>query len=156
MVTLLISESVEVLTRVFFSVVRNPYSRLVSCWSDRLRTEGGFRATFKSRGFDREFGFSNKMTFFEFASLVCNIPDEMSDCHFASMVFVVDYFTGKRLDDFVRLEMAMFDWNKLGIDYKLGFSKKSNHKQWKDYYMKNPDLIELVYRRYERDFVDFG
>ena len=98
------------------------------------------------------------MSFFDFASVVGNTPDEESDVHFMSMSFLIDHFVGAELGFFLKLEDLPVEWERLeqyGIQGKIEKLKKSNHKPWLSYY-DNTGLKGLIRRRYEKDFDTFG
>lgn len=145
-------EGMNCFDKKVFSIVRNPYSRLVSCWADRCRTGNGLEHNYRMF-----WGLRHNMSFFDFASMVCNLPDEMSDIHFASMTSLAKHFIGRELDHFIRLENLEMEWGTLGfVGMPLKHEKKSKHRKWMSYYEKNPVLCEIVYRRYKRDFESFG
>lgn len=59
-----------------FAIVRDPFSRLVSCWWQKLHGGGASKL--------ETMGFSRRMTFDAFVDLVCRIPDAQADHHFRS------------------------------------------------------------------------
>jgi hypothetical protein len=143
------------LKKKFFSVTRNPYSRLVSCWADRV-VGNGWENSFGG-GRAKSFGLKHKMPFVDFARMVCDLSDRDSDCHFASVSFLVDYFLGRPLDFFLKVECLSVEWATLGLGVEAPtVMKRSKHGPWASYYDSYPDLKGRVYDRYERDFVDFG
>ena len=139
-----------------FSVVRNPFSRLVSCWADRVNGNVlHFKNTF-CRGEGKAMGIRRGMSFAEFVITICSMSDEDVDVHVASMDFLINYFIGRDLDFFLKLEHLSEDWQAADLPFRCpGIRKKSKHKPWIDYYKEYPSLEDLVFQRYERDFRKF-
>lgn len=151
----------ENIDKPVFSVVRNPYSRLVSCWANRV-VGGGWENSFGG-GRGELMGLKRNMSFESFVQVISKLEDEESDEHFVSMSYLIDYFIRRPLDLTLKIERLQKDWEMLKNydDDKISVKspkvkKKSNHNPWYSYYKKNPILIDLVYKRYESDFVNFN
>jgi len=142
-----------------FTVVRNPYSRLVSCWADRVAGQGWRNSFSKEASYWKSLGIARKMTFFEFAKAVAGIPDWVADVHFRSIVALLDDVPAS-LDFYIRLEELEKGWSLVvdacGEIESPPVIKKSAHKDWRRYYYSNPFLVDLIYERYQKDFETFG
>ncbi|WP_419778867.1 sulfotransferase family 2 domain-containing protein [Maridesulfovibrio sp.] len=139
-----------------FAIVRNPYERLASlyayierCGSDCL-FHGAFGKVVKPFNFD------------EFCRFVCNCPDEFADEHFISQT---SFFTVPEglLKGITMLHMENYAeeiknfFAMIGEEVEVPHENKSRPNSVdyiNDYY--TPELIELVNRRYEQDFINFG
>ena len=128
-----------------FTIVRNPYDRLVSeiAWTKgRWRTENEL----DTEVFRTE---ASKL----FASPSRNIPGRFKPQHTYIMIdgknpmHDVFYF-----EDFKSLIPIIKDKFNLieGVPHRM----KSNHRSWKDYY--DPGIREMVYNYYKTDFELFG
>ena len=139
-----------------FAVVRNPYDRLASLHAHLMRFD-------KMEGLKLAF---NKMlspySFENFCRFVCNCPDEFADEHFISQT---SFFTVPEgmLKDITMLHMENYAEEMKNFFAMIGEEVEVPHKNKsrpdsvdyiKDYY--TPELIELVNRRYEQDFINFG
>lgn len=149
-----------------FAFVRNPFDRLVSCYTDKVlgaNKQRAERAHFDSR-YNRWlvrglFGdqFAASMTFRAFVELVGRIPDFLADSHFKSQYAHLAKASG-HVDYVGMFESLDEDWRELQSLYDLGSLKRLNvgkHQPWSDYY-RDPAVIEAVRRRYRRDIDMFG
>ena len=133
-----------------FAFVRNPWSRLVSCYSDKF--VGKARGLRAFRGGPM---IPKGLPFAEFVDVVCSIPDEKANLHFASQHQTLCDPNGKVLPDFVgRFENLGEDFRhvaeKISVpDLDLLHMHRSGSKSWREYYDK--DLENLVRERYIRD-----
>ncbi len=144
-----------------FAFVRNPWDRLVSCYSDKL-AEGG-------PGFNKlRYGnasFPIGMSFASFVEAVHRVPDRQANVHFRSqykticaprehkpiMADFVGYFENLS-DDFAGAA------EKIGLE-KLQFphlmrSKSRGGRSYTEFYDER--LKNLVYERYRTDIEIFG
>ncbi len=133
------------------AVVRNPFDRLVSCYKDKILKDN---SDIKKCYFGM---FKKDMSFEEFVSKVCAIPDFISDVHFKSQSAFL-FQRGKPLfNTLLKFENLEQDFEplraRLGLNNLpvLNSSKKDNYKQ---YY--TPELKRKVYLRYKGDFDNFG
>ena len=134
-----------------FCIIRNPFTRLVSLYeskfiNDQKKGEGFYYAG------NSQFHLS--MTFSEFAYIVCQTPDHLSDRHFRSQAFSITKFW-KDLDYVWKLEDMPQAFQPL-IDRwlsPLDISNKSK-KGWIQKYF-TIELLDRVYERY-RDDITLG
>ena len=144
-----------------FTVVRNPYDRLVSCFSEKIRPDGvshlfkdGVSHVLQGYG-----TFRGGMSFPEFAEQILKIDNSNADQHFRSQSsMIVDEKGEIIVDKICRFESLDQDIQEvaehLGLDFKVPQLNKSKRREWESYY--TDDLREKVYKRYEQDFKMFG
>lgn len=80
-----------------FAFVRNPFSRLVSCYQDKVLSSGPDGLYLKEQTFP---GISSEMSFADFVQQVARIPDRLADRHFKSQ-YANLYHRGKLLVDYI-------------------------------------------------------
>lgn len=146
-----------------FTFVRNPWDRLVSTWSEKIRAAGvnndhfidGVHREFVKMGFP----FRAEMPFREFAEFACSVADEKTEKHLKSQCYFVAR-GGEVTADFVgRIESMPEDWRRLcdriGVPIELKHLKSSSRRsQYRDYY--NDALRDRVADRYREDVEMFG
>ena len=148
-----------------FAFVRNPFDRLVSCYEDKVRTpvqhhghyffDTGYNRTVIRTLFGRSF--RPDMSFREFLELVNRIPDILADAHFRSQYSML-YKRRRRIPDFVgKFENLNEDWMSLADRFGLPHLTQKNPTRRKDLgcYFSTPELVELAFARYRRDFEHF-
>jgi hypothetical protein len=138
-----------------FSFVREPFSRLYSCWNNKvIENETLSRQLL-------EIGVVKGMTFETFVETVCNAPDEGSDVHVRSQASFLT-LGSQLLPHFVgRVETMDSDWTHLQYEVRL----RSGHAlpeiaRRNARAMATPDISEqyplelrqMVARRYQRDY----
>jgi len=146
-----------------FAFVRNPWDRLVSCYSDKILST----AVLENGQLDREHEAINKKTGLEentrfdtFVRRVAEIPDKTANRHFRSQYTFLCDRSGKLLPDYTgRYERLVDDFNevlsKLGVSHlELPVIRKSSRRVYQDYY--TDELREIVRQRYRRDIELFG
>ncbi len=132
-----------------FSIVRNPYDRLVSVYEDKIKSpcEPGVVTT--------NFNFYENMPFKKFVKIVCSKKDRNLDRHFRSQYF---FLKDLDVDKIIRFENLNEDLRKsLGeIISKLNLphERKTKRKKYKDYY--DEETKKLVQKKYRKDFELFG
>lgn len=143
-----------------FSIVRNPFSRLVSCYEYRYHKDifvNGRRV----REYDSYLWgkYKKDKGFKEFANMVCKTPDSHSDQTFISQVYIL-YEDGKPVVDFIgKIESLKNDFEKIRKKCELDEirhmnSTNLNKKNWRDYY--DEETAYKVYERYRSDFEILG
>lgn len=147
-----------------FAFVRNPWDRLVSCYSQKIATvpqNPKFkRPNLNPPGEER---FYSGMPFAEFVEAVHATPDEKANPHFRSQHTVVCDPQGQIMADFVgRFENLRDDFARVaekigvpGLDLPHRLKSKSRKsRHYKDFYDER--LKRLVAERYETDIETFG
>ncbi|MEM8618755.1 MAG: sulfotransferase family 2 domain-containing protein [Actinomycetota bacterium] len=136
-----------------FTVVRNPFDRLVSFWSDKIVGDGmndGLRAL----------GFEQGMSFADSVSLACSLSDDATDAHIRSQTFLLaNARMNLRADLLLRFEFLEADWDLLtgivavrsGIRLApLPLRQVSEHEGSASLY--NDSTRRMVVQRYAEDF----
>jgi len=131
-----------------FTIVRNPFERLVSCYKNKVLDEDYMPI---QKGYDSLF--YKGMPFEEFAKGVCQLPDLLSDRHFRSQYSYL-FYKGDLIVDFLgKLENIEKDFAIIKKKYDLGELPHINpskvKKSYKNYY--TPELLKMVYKRYKND-----
>lgn len=151
-----------------FTFVRNPYSRIVSCYKDKIMNEArptkhvkfATRISGASAPLMNTGNFFPGMSFKEFVREIARIPDDRADIHYRSQFCFVTDKNKRMLVDFVgKLENSAEDLKhvceKLGIDTIPELPHKNRTTQgYREYY--DYETKALVQERYMRDFEIFG
>lgn len=144
-----------------FCFVRNPFDRLVSCYSDRVQRM--YNNSFGSNSYDTNafvaMGLKPNISFEKFVDIVCEQDDNNSDHHWRSQwTFMTK--NGSYIHDFIgHIENIQKDWDLL-CDIKgwkktqMPKKKVSKHNPYKEFY--TPKLIKKIRKRYEKDLDLFG
>lgn len=138
-----------------FAFVRNPATRLYSCYLDKLVKPGreGKETSL------RRYGMTADMTFDEFVHAVCAIPDDRSDKHFRSQHHHLFDGDGKLVHFIGKFESLNEEWRALMEQIPLGEPlpverssgagdglenlplSKAGRRQLLDRYRKDVDLL---------------
>jgi hypothetical protein len=147
-----------------FAFVRNPWYRLVSNYSDKIKKDPSISNEWTCRGVFRPYVRYNRfyagMPFDAFVRGICQIPDHDANAHFRSQFTFVHNQRGERIVDFVgKLENAATDFplvlQRLGVTgLNVPRLHRSSHDDYKGYY--TDELIQLVRERFLRDVETFG
>lgn len=154
---------------ISFAVVREPYSRLESCYRDKIldsraREEPlryGFARYNRLLGKD---AFSTGMSFCEFVNAVERIPDLLADEHFRSQWrFLPCGRRGLKLDHLIRIERFDEDMGEMCARNRLPEWKNKRFNKRNDLSADDrsevggdPDLRRRVHNRYKQDFELLG
>lgn len=90
-----------------FTFVRNPWTRLYSCYLAKIRRSPNRRL--------RHLGLDQCKTFEDFVMRVYDIPDEDADEHFMSQDYLLTYKGNFLPDQIYRFETYVKDWEKLRL-----------------------------------------
>jgi hypothetical protein len=148
----------------FFTFVRNPLSRLVSCYEDKVlfNNDNNKLAEFYFEGYP--FNIKANMPFKEFISVICKIPHFLADRHFKSQAFTLRI---NNIDTIQigNVEHMMVDWKifseKYHINPHMVHLNKNNRSISKNdipYYYEYYDLrtCRKIYRKFKKDIHNFG
>lgn len=131
-----------------FSFVRNPWDRLVSCYTEKVLDQGRWADIFGA-----------EPSFQHFVRTVASIPDEDADIHWRSQhVNLVDRDNKVVVDFLGRVEEiedgVHYIAARTGLKCKLGHYRKSNHRPYTSYY--DDETRQLVAQRFAVDIAMFG
>ncbi len=138
-----------------FTFVRDPFSRLVSCYESKYHTDA-------DRGIadlaDYLFGYLKGEHGFEaFLRKIIDIPDILADRHFISQYYLIYDRRYHCLVDFIgKYEQLQQDFDPIKQKFALKPLPHLNQavkKNWMDYY--NLDTAQLVKKRYAKDIALF-
>jgi hypothetical protein len=144
-----------------FSFVRNPWSRLVSAYRQKVHEDYASKKMINGvyKGFlDAGIPVHKNMSFDAFCEVVCDIPDNRTDKHLRSQSsFVIR--KGIPIVSFLgKVETMESDWKKLmdrvGLHFKLAHLNHTGHEHYSSYY-SDTRLINLVGDRYAEDVRNF-
>ena len=141
-----------------FTFVRNPFSRLVSCYESKYHVDrekykliSDFK-TYLDGYFTLDHGFT------DFVHRVCSLPYFLMNAHFCRQHDIIfDKDDQSRCDYIGHYENLSQEYEEIMGGYHLKplpHFNKSNTKNWMDYY--TPETAELVYRTFKSDFDVFG
>lgn len=152
-----------------FTVVRNPFQRIVSCYQDkvlRLAEDKGrsifdllwYKFTFLI--FSCKWYQGRKTSFPEFVDMISKTPDRFSDRHFRAQSRIFDGNNGVFLRiHVIKLESINEEWqwveDKTGIMVPNSKVNSNRGNDWKKYY-SDKAVFEKVQRRYSEDIQKFG
>lgn len=141
-----------------FTFVRNPFSRLVSCYKDKYgNNERDKRETIGV--FDRYLlGIIKRNKGFDhFVKMVNFIPGRLAEGHFLSQYLLIYTGNKKSIVDYIgKFENIEDDFDALKRRFSLEalphFNKTSGDN-WMDYYTIK--TANIVYKKYKKDFLSF-
>lgn len=147
-----------------FCFVRNPFDRIVSCYSSKLAKDRFLNNDQFINGVARIFKkykklFWGGMSFEDFVTSVAQISDRRAEPHFRSQwITTVDKKNNLLADYIGRFENLQEDFafvcETIGFPVKeLPRLLKSDHKNYREYYTEK--TIEIVQRRYSKDLETF-
>lgn len=152
-----------------FTVVRNPWDRLVSCFKDKILgcydTRFGMRSGIHEglERYNQILGrriFYDDMPFPEFINVIRKIPDSLADEHFRSQYRMFSTPSGRLLTErIIRFENLYTEltafFEKLNIkDFNIDHLNKSAGDDYRRFY--TDDLVKEVARMYEKDIKLLG
>ncbi len=141
-----------------FTFVRNPFSRLVSAYKNKIINDEKPNYDITNIDFINKkfklFRFKKKESFENFLGKLDPIVIRQNG-HFIPLHMII-FYRGKKLVDYIgRFENLQGDYEKIKNKYgtkPLGHLNKSSYKskKWQDYY--TPRLARKVYKLYKKDF----
>jgi hypothetical protein len=137
-----------------FSIVRNPYDRLVSCYTNKIIEQEAAEEKFR-KNLRWELNYQ-KPSFKDFIKIIAKDENITKDRHwnlYHNIIPVTD------IKFFGFLENFQEDFNticdKIGIPrQQLSHNNKSNHRHYTEYY--DDETREIVAKKYARDIEHFG
>lgn len=138
-----------------FTYVRNPFERLVSCYTDKIENK---KENNSYKQINYCMGILNTIqNFEEFVKCIVKIPGRWADRHFKPQYCHI-YENGKKLVDYIgKIEEITttyeFIQKKYGLN-DLRILNTSNKRNWMFYYTK--ETAKLVYEYYKDDILTFG
>ncbi|MEZ8358957.1 sulfotransferase family protein [Vibrio splendidus] len=148
-----------------FTIVRNPYARLASCWSDKIRQ--GEPAYIEICNVINNFHgkLSNDVVTFREFVLWIESTENLADCNYHWMPMINLLHTDvMNYTDIVKTEDFKYGMEK--ILERIGISKNKMHDllsfrvnesipcDWRALY--DEELAKIVYRLYKDDFIEFS
>lgn len=137
----------------FFTIVRNPFQRLVSVYLDLFGPEA---YEFSHRTY--LFGIlKHGMSFAEFVKTLSVIPDQLKSPHFLPQHQTIEACGGFGKVKWFRLENDKGTIEKFLEPYKMNLGHSNKQKtdyDYRDFY--NKELVIVVYRIYKMDVEFFG
>ncbi|MEL7356075.1 MAG: sulfotransferase family protein [Cyanobacteria bacterium J06560_6] len=149
-----------------FGFVRNPWDRLVSCYSDKIVNDENFSNDRYDKGIPRAFHrykvFKANMPFRDFLEAVVDIPDDDADRHWRSQYTFLSDQNRNLVPDYIgRFENLEEDFShvfkELGnSDIRLPHSNKSKRNSigYRDYF--TDDMLSIFEKRYAKDIEVFN
>lgn len=142
-----------------FSVVRNPFDRLVSCYYDKVQMLGTGKNNVL---YHYLFGYLRGVSdFASFIRKVSALPDFIMNRHFAPQYYMLYYRSGKCKADFIgKYENLEEDLRPIMEKYNFAplphynSSNKGKKRDWRDSYTL--ETAEIVHRKFKKDFEAFG
>ena len=139
-----------------FTAVRNPYDRLLSCYTDHIKKKNVMFV--RSPVLRRWYGLDNTdLSFKQFVEIICKIPDSLADRHFRSQYASI-YLNGDCLVDYIlKVETLNEDWMKCPILSKYKPPAKVNVNKYESANkLYTEELKKKVFLRYIDDFEIFN
>ena len=154
----------EINSYFIFTFVRNPFSRLVSCFQDKFSYSDDGKSLIATESMQSADNFPSQVSSFEdFARQVSAIPGEVANGHFRPQHVPLDFFAtlGGQISFIGHYERLSEEFEEIRQKYKLlplektnTSTRKARHKNWRDYY--TPEIAKIVYEYYIQDFKQFG
>ncbi len=143
-----------------FGFVRNPWDRLVSCYSDKIIGKGFVGKGFAGKGEEGAPLFYRNMPFDEFVEAVYATPDEKANIHFRSQYLKMCRSNGEYIADYIgRFEHLANDFSrveeKIGVKLELPRILHSGRDK-RHYTFYDERLRDLVSKRFHKDIELFG
>ncbi len=108
----------------FFTFVRNPYARVLSAYTDKIKRNATSKYIYQFNGVLNKIS-GKDLSFEEFVKITSKIPDRLTDYHLKSYGELIEG-NGLKMDFIGKLEDFEKDWSF--ISNLLGFDKVKNLK----------------------------
>jgi chondroitin 4-sulfotransferase 11 len=148
-----------------FCFVRNPWDRMLSCFTEKIKEDENFSEPTNSfvngvhKGLLKYGIFKANMSFEDFLMAIASIPDPKADTHFRSQYTFVTNLKGQLMVDFIgKFENLNEDWSEICdrlkvTDGSLPHYNKTKHNNYREYYTDS--LIKIVEQRFAKDIAMF-
>lgn len=136
-----------------FSVVRNPFERLVSSYKNKFQKDQWSARTYL-------FGIMNYgISFDSFVKWVSLIPEPLAEDHFISQYAILYDKKGKcRVEHIGKFEELNTFWKEVVQKHRnlpnLPHYNSTKKTDWRDFYTLK--TAKMIYNRYKKDFETFG
>jgi hypothetical protein len=142
-------ENISKIQKEKFTIIRNPYSRLLSAWNGKLLKKLGSSIT----NID---GFYYGMPFKDFIYKLNDLPPNLMEQHFAPYYTILN---GLDIKYYGKVETFEQDYLMLKSKYDIPDSNKFHAitgvgKKYEDYY--DSEMYKIVNKIYENDFILFN
>lgn len=136
-----------------FSIVRNPFERIVSAYKDKFQ-KGQWSAKTYLFGI-MDYG----LNFDSFVKWICLIPERFAEDHFVSQYAILYDKKGKcRVEHIGKFEELNTFWKNVVQKHRnlpdLPHHNSTKKSDWRDFY--TPKTAKMIYNRYKKDFETFG
>jgi hypothetical protein len=140
-----------------FSFVRNPWSRLVSTYRQKVSADATSRGMVDGvfQGFlDKGMAIRANMPFEEFCEIVCEFPDEKIEKHLQSQAYTL-ILKGKPIVPFIgKVEHMKDDWkivmDKVGLSNEMLHLNRTSGQHYSSYFTSD-GLVNAIADRYADD-----
>lgn len=141
------------------AVVRNPYSRLWSLYSNKIKASRSIKNLYVRNGVESavfsKYGqkFYGGMTFAQFVDAIVSVPYASADPHFCPQHLQLQYIEPMvfKMEAIKTLEQYL---NAKGVAGKLPHRNKWSRGDWREQY--TPEIAAKVNAYYKEDFQKYG
>lgn len=138
-------ENINNIDKIKFTIVRNPYSRLLSAWYGKIKNQLG-------SGITNIEGFNYDMSFKEFLLAVNNLPNHLCDEHFAPITTILK---NVKIDHIIKVESLNDEYEKLIKKYNLpqrytNMAITNIGEKYMDFF--DDEMYKIVNKKYYDDF----
>ena len=138
-----------------FSFVRNPLTRLYSCYRDKVVNAAQRHDRCTLSPYRIHFG----MSFDEFINRAVEIPDKYADQHFRSAYSFLTYQNELLVDYVGKFEQLNQDWEVISSRFNIAAPTRSKRISGASITMEDipisPENLELIIKRYANDLDTF-
>ncbi len=140
------------LDNYIFVYVRNPFSRLVSCYKSKLIVDKTIKVN------DFKFYFNKKIrngniSFEEFVDIICHIPNRLCDRHFVPQYYLLKKAGLRHFSSILKLESIEESFPIIAKKYNLKqlqlLNPSGSNENWINYY--TAETLRKVMKKYKND-----